>query len=284
MKRNIRKQFAMLLTLTTIITAVTATIDPFQAYAGTGSARYNAYYTEVSRLADSLTTNFKDETERQVCYDTIMTGVFGGNYQDWGSKPSMRGKTDLICVLSAEESPKMFQGFLTLYGADKYLDFHDGNHYYCMINKVELNAEGINEQNYNNLKTAYQTAEMLRAQTAQMGTVEKAKYIHDFLIDMLEHSDIDNPLNHNAFQALTTKKGICIVYTTLFSIFSRYCGLDTGTVTYDAKGMNMLHCYNTIILDNGEERCIDVLWDDTCGNDMYFLETVEANAISHPRE
>ncbi len=38
------------------------------------------------------------------------------------------------------------------------------------------------------------------------------------------------------------------------------------------------------ILDNGEERCIDVLWDENRGNDMYFLETVEENIISHPRE
>ncbi len=284
MKGNIRKQLAMLLTFAAITTALTAAIDPFQAYAGTESACNNAYYEEVSRLADSLTANFKDEAERQTCYDTMMTGVFGGNYQDWGSKSGMRGKNDLICVLNQDESLRMFQGFLTLNGADKYLDFHDGYHYYCMVNRVELNAEGINEQNYNNLKTAYRIAEMLKMQTAQMGTVEKAKYIHDFLINMLEYNEIDNQLNHNAFQALSTKKGICVVYTTLFSIFSRYCGLDTGTVTYDMKDMNMLHCYNTIIMDNGEVRCIDVTWDDSNVNDRYFFETVEENALSHPRE
>lgn len=284
MKNNIRRQAAIILAFVTITSTLATSISPIQAYAGTVTASNNTYYAEVSGIASSLTANFKDEAERRACYDTIMTGVFGANYQDWGSKSSMAGKNDLISVLSVDESNKMFQGFLTLNGADKYLDFHDGKHYYCMVNKVALNAEGINEQNYNNLKAAYQTAEMLKMQTVQMGTIDKAKHIHDFLINMLKHSDTGDPLEFNAFQAMSTKKGVCVTYTTLFCIFSRYCGLDTGTVTYDMKDLDMKHCYNTIILDNGETRCIDVLWNDIAGYDKYFLETNEANAMTHPRE
>lgn len=246
---------------------------------------FNAYYTEVSQIAASLTAPFKDEAERNACYDSMMTGVFGGNYQDWeNNKSSMGVKNDLVCVMSAETSNRMFQGFLTLNDGDKYLDFHDGNRYYCMLNKVELNTEGINEQNYKNLQTAYQTAEMLKAQTAQMGTIDKARYIQNYLIDMLECGELDDPVALNAFQALSTKKGVCVVYTTLFSIFSRYCGLDTGIVTYDMRNADMLHCYNTIVLDNGEECCIDVLWDDLVGYEKHFLETKEENIISHPRK
>lgn len=283
MKNNIRRHAAIILAFVTIASILAISINPIQVYAGTVTASNNTYYAEVTEIASSLTANFKDEAERRVCYDTIMTGVFGGNYRDWGNKKGMNGKNDLICILSKEESLKMFQGFFTLNGADKYLDFHDGNHYYCMVNKVALNAEGINEQNYNNLKAAYQTAEMLKTQTAQMGTVDKAKYIHDFLINMLEHNDTADPVKYNALQAMSTKSGVCNVYTTLFCIFSRYCGLDTGTVTYDMKDLDMKHCYNTIILDNGEERCIDVMWDDLAGYDKYFLETNEANAMTHPR-
>lgn len=284
MKNNIRRQAAIILAFVTITSTLTTSISPIQAYAGTVTASNNVYYAEVSGIASSLTANFKDEAERRVCYDTIMTGVFGGNYQDWGDKCGTAAKNDLITVLSADESNKMFQGFLTLNGADKYLDFHDGKHYYCMVNKVELNAEGINEQNYNNLKAAYQTAEMLKMQTAQMGAIDKAKHIHDFLIYMLKPSDTGDPLEFNAFQTMSTKKGVCVTYTTLFCIFGRYCGLDTGIVAYDMKNQDMKHCYNTVILDDGEERYIDVLWDDVIGYDKYFMETKEANAITHPKE
>lgn len=283
MKKNIRKSLAMIVTAT-MITTMTTTINPAQAYAAAENARSNAYYTEVSQIATVLTAPFKDEAERQACYDCMMAGVFGGNYRPWeGNKQQLNGKNTLICVLSEAESSRVFQGFLSLNGIGKHLDFYDGNRYYCMVDRVALNGDGINERNYRNLQAAYQTAEMLKAQTAGMRTVDKARHIQDYLIDLLEYGEVNSPPSYSAFQALSTQKGVCIVYTTLFCIFGRYCGLDVGTVVYREPSTSQLHTYNTIILDNGETRCIDVTWNDSELDGDFFLETVEENLISHPR-
>ena len=69
---------------------------------------------------------------------------------------------------------------------------------------------------------------------------------------------------------------------TMFMILGRYCGLDIGVVVYDAPNVPQ-HCYNTVILENSEIRCIDVLWDDILHDSRYFMEAVEANLVSHPR-
>ncbi len=98
---------------------------------------------------------------------------------------------------------------------------------------------------------------MLKTQVAQMGIINKATYIHDFLINMREHSDTSDPVKYNTLQAMSAKTGVCNnVYTTLFCIFSRYCGLVTGTVVYDMKDLDMKHCYNTIIMDGGSAEIL----------------------------
>lgn len=98
---------------------------------------------------------------------------------------------------------------------------------------------------------------MLKTQVAQMGIINKATYIHDFLINMREHSDTSDPVKYNTLQAMSAKTGVCNnVYTTLFCIFSRSCGLVTGTVVYDMKDLDMKHCYNTIIMDGGSAEIL----------------------------
>lgn len=279
MKRNIRKQLSMILTTATIITTLGTAAAPMTAYAYTANKDNNAYYSETAAMAASLTANFKDETERKSCYGAMMTGVFGEHYNDWGFR---NYKDDLICVLSEAESAKVFQGFLFLYGTAKYINIHDGNHYYCTLNKVPLNENGINEQNYNSLKTVYQAAEMLKAQTAGMNVTDKARCIHDYIVNTYEAGQDTDPNEHCALWMASSKKGVCSAYATMFIILGRYCGLDTNVVVYDIPNAPQ-HCYNTVTLENGETRCIDVLWDDIKGDLRYFMETPEANLVSHPR-
>ncbi len=280
MRKNIRKQLSMILTTTAIINTLAAAAMPVAAYAHTANERNNAYYVEVSGIAESLTANFKDETERKCCYDTMMTGVFGEHYRDWGFRQK---KDDLICVLSEEESSQVFQGLLFMYGTAKYLDLHDGNHYYCMLEKVALNEDGINAQNYDNLKAVYQAAEMLKAQTAGMNVTDKARHIHDYIVNTFNAGDEANPYDHCALRMISSGTGVCSAYTTLFTIFGRYCGLDVDMVVYKMKDRNTQHCFNTVVMENGETRSIDVLWDDVMHDMRYFMETMETNLASHPR-
>ena len=162
-----------------VATAVVATAVPYPTYAYDGIAQNNAYYKEVSAIASALTANFKDGKEKECCYSAMMTGVFGGHFNDWDYR---RGEYDLICVLDANEPNLLLTELAGMNGAVKYLDWGDGKHYYCMFDKIPLNEYGINERNYNSLRSVYQAAETLKAQTDGMNVTGKAKAIHDYMV------------------------------------------------------------------------------------------------------
>ena len=76
--------------------------------------------------------------------------------------------------------------------------------------------------------------------------------------------------------------GVCSAYMTMFLILGRYVGLDVGSLEYwDPRGT--MHTINTVALENGEMRYVDVMWDDIENGYAYFMETATENQISHPK-
>ena len=279
MKKDINNDLLKLLAVVTCASTMLTTVTPYTAYAYPVSASNNAYYQEVSEIATALTANFKDERERDCCYSALMTGVFGEHYNNWDYK---REKNDLIYVIDANETNLLLSEFVAINGRVKYLDFKNGKHYYCALNKIQLNEDGINEQSYTCLKSVYQAAVMLKEQTEGMNVTDKAKAIHDYMVARYNPGSEDNLDTHSAFYMEATGQGICSAYMIMFLLLGRYCGLDVGSVEYWTPN-GMMHTFDTVVLENGETRCIDVLWDDIEGGYKYFMETEAANLISHPR-
>ena len=264
---------------TLLITAVVAMLPQSAAYAYQVNASNNAYYMEVSKIATALTENFKDERERDCCYSAMMTGVFGEHFNDWDYN---RAENDLIYVIDANEPNLLLSEFVAINGRVKYLDFKTGKHYYCALSKIPLNEEGINEQSYECLKSVYQAAMMLKEQTEGMNVTDKAKTIHDYMIARYTPGSQEDPNAHSAFYMEANGQGVCSAYMTMFLILGRYCGLDIGSIEYwDPRGT--MHTINTVNMENGEMRYVDVMWDDIEGGYKYFMETATENQISHPK-
>ena len=127
-----------------LLTTVAAMLPQSAAYAYQVNASNNAYFKEVSDIATALTANFKDDRERDCCYSAMMTGVFGEHFNDWDYN---RAENDLIYIIDANESNLMLSEFAVMNGMIKGYRFGTDKYYYCSLNKIPLNAEGINEQN-----------------------------------------------------------------------------------------------------------------------------------------
>ena len=264
---------------TLLITAVVVMLPQSTAYAYQVNASNNAYYKEVSDIATALTENFKDEQERDCCYSAMMTGVFGEHYNDWYYN---RAENDLICVIDADEQNLLLSEFADMYGPVKYYDFGDGRHYYCALNKILLNADGINEQNYTSLKSVYQSAVALKEQTEGMNVMDKARAIHDYMVARYTPGSQEDLNAHSAFYMEATGQGVCSAYMVMFLLLGRYCGLDVGSIEYWSL-QGTMHTINTVLLETGEVRYVDMLWDDTYDSYQWFMETEAENLRSHPR-
>ena len=273
--RNKMSRYISVLLLTAIVTM----LPQSTAYAYQVNAGNNAYYKEVSDIATALTENFKDERERDCCYSALMTGVFGEHYNDWYYN---RAENDLICVIDADEQNLLLSEFADMYGPVKYYDFGDGRHYYCALNKILLNADGINEQNYTSLKSVYQAAVALKEQTEGMNVMDKARAIHDYMVARYTPGSQEDLNAHSAFYMEATGQGVCSAYMVMFLLLGRYCGLDVGSIEYWSL-QGTMHTINTVLLETGEVRYVDMLWDDTYDSYQWFMETEAENLRSHPR-
>lgn len=279
MKKDINKCLFKLLAAVTCASTMLTTITPLTAYAYQVNARNNAYYQEVSEIATALTENFKDEKEKDCCYSAMMTGVFGEHFNDWNYN---RAENDLIYVIDANEPNLMLSEFIVMNGMVKYYDFKNGKHYYCSLNKIPLNENGINEQNYTSLKSIYNAAETLKAQTAGMDVMDKALAVHDYMVARYTPGQAKDRNEHGAIWMEASGTGVCSAYMTMFILLGRYVGLDVGSLEYWSN-YGTMHTINTVTLENGEVRYVDVLWDDSYGSHQWFMETEAENLISHQR-
>ena len=273
--RNKMSRYISVLLLTVIVTM----LPQSAAYAYQVNAGNNAYYKEVSDIATALTENFKDERERDCCYSAMMTGVFGEHFNDWDYN---RAENDLIYIIDANEPNLLLSEFAVMNGMVKGYSFGTDKYYYCSLNKIPLNADGINERNYTSLKSIYQAAETLKAQTAGMDVTGKARAVHDYMVRRYTPGHVDDQNEHGAIWMEASGTGVCSAYMTMFLILGRYVGLDVGSLEYwDPRGT--MHTINTVALENGEMRYVDVMWDDIENGYAYFMETATENQISHPK-
>ena len=273
-KMQINRFLSAALTAATVAVAV-----PQPAYAYTANVNNNVYFKKVSEIATALTENFKDERERDCCYSAMMTGVFGEHFNDWDYN---RAENDLIYVIDANEPNLLLSEFAVMNGMVKGYSFGTDKYYYCSLNKIPLNADGINERNYTSLKSIYQAAETLKAQTAGMDVTGKARAVHDYMVRRYTPGHVDDQNEHGAIWMEASGTGVCSAYMTMFLILGRYVGLDVGSLEYwDPRGT--MHTINTVALENGEMRYVDVMWDDIENGYAYFMETATENQISHPK-
>ncbi len=273
-KKNKMGRFLLFLVLTIM------TLPHSTAHADTVNAGNNAYYKEVSEMASALTANFKDEKERECCYNVMMAGVFGKHYyNDWNYSWAEK---DLICVIDTDETNLLLSEFAVMYGMVIYYDLGNGKHYYCSKDIIPLNSNGIKEQNYTGLKSIYQAAETLRAQTAGMDVTGKARTVHDYMVARYTPGPEKDRNEHGAIWMEATGTGVCSAYMTMFLILGRYVGLDVGSLEYWSN-YGTMHTINTVTMENGEVRYVDVMWDDIENGHAYFLETEAENRISHQR-
>ena len=94
--------------------------------------------------------------------------------------------------------------------------------------------------------------------------------------------DAVNRNEHGAIYMEATGTGVCSAYMTMFVILGRYVGLDVGSLEYWSN-YGTMHTINTVTLENGEVRYVDVMWDDEYDSYKWFMETESENRISHQR-
>lgn len=222
------------------------------------------YYNEVSSMAKTLSENLPD-VEREYLYDICMVSVFGKNYRHATSKYF----ADKICTLSKEELESMQPGFLSnllLTGSLEYQN-KDRQDLYT-VNPVELNADGINETNYQDLKALYATFLEAKEKLANLDEVTKIRTLHDFIIEKLDAPPAGTETtarNHSMAAALTDHLGACNVYSNLFYVI----GTSNGLIVKIDHDHNNHDC--NYVFTNGKWLSMDIMYDDTSNSNAAYL-------------
>ena len=133
------------------------------------------------------------------------------------------------------------------------------------VQHIPLNAQGLNEANYQGIREIYRRYQEVRNGASDLGEMEKIRYIHEYLVNTLEPVPAGKTQMQDAHWIQNVFSGqyaYCIAYTNLFYLFGRGCGLEVG---YDGgkdggHGVRK-HVRNTVTV-NGELRYLDVMWDD----------------------
>lgn len=222
------------------------------------------YYNEVSSMAKTLSENLSD-VEREYLYDVCMVSVFGKNYK----KATSKYFADKICTFTKEELNSMQPGFLSnllLTGSLEYKQ-RDRQELYT-VNPVELNADGINEAGYQELKVLYTTFLEAKEKLANLDEATKIRTLHDFIVEKIDAPPAEiepTARNHSMTAALADRVGSCNVYSNLFYIIGTSNGL---TVKIDHDHNN--HDCN-YVFTNGKWLSMDIMYDDTSNSDYAYL-------------
>lgn len=254
---------------------------PLNVYAHIINTENNTYYNEVNEMATKLSENIADETVRDACYNTIMAHVFGEHHLNWSGS---NYQDDLIMTVPRSQTSYTFESVIGLFGMVKYRAANgNGELFYCCTEtKIPLNENGINEDNYNGVKKLYQAAEDLRMQTKNMGEIDKAKTVHNYIADAITYKNTNEKSNCYAIRGFMSGEGVCEVYSVLYYLLGRYIGLDVDLIVYETNS-GLLHSYNSLTTADGIKTYIDVSMDDVYNTSRYFMESEDATAITHPR-
>jgi transglutaminase/protease-like cytokinesis protein 3 len=141
----------------------------------------------------------------------------------------------------------------------------------CSYSRILLNSGGISQTNYENLKNMFQLCTNIKNATSNMNDTDKARYIHDIIIDLLTPaSSKDNwqDCDDVYYTPACLNKGIayCAAYANLYYIIGRMSGLDVGYDEHPSRN----HVLNTITID-GVTTYVDVIWDDDVDQYKYFM-------------
>lgn len=221
------------------------------------------YYNEVSTMAKTISENLP-EAEREYLYDACMVSVFGANYRSSNSQYL----ADLICVMTADEVNSMQRGFLYNLVSTGSVKYSDNRWELRTVNPIALNAEGVNEGNYQELKTLYATFMEAKEKLANLDEATKIRVLHDFIIEKLDAPAVGVKTTermHSMAAALTDHLGACNVYSNLFYIIGTSNGL---TVKIDHDHTN--HDCNYVFV-NGKWLSMDVMYDDTSNSTNAYL-------------
>lgn len=222
------------------------------------------YYNEVSTMAKTISESLP-ETEREYLYHECMVSVFGANYK----KRSSQYFADMFCTMSADEAKSIQAGFfsnLLITGSLRYQN--SGRYEFATTTPIELNADGINETNYQELKILYATFLEAKDKLANLDEATKIRTLHDFIIDKLDPPPAGvepTARNHSMMAALADHVGSCNVYSNLFYIIGTANGL---TVKIDHDHVN--HDCN-YVFTNGKWLSLDVMHDDTTNSNVAYL-------------
>ena len=142
---------------------------------------------------------------------------------------------------------------------------------------------------YNELKDDLSTAkktfdlragEILAEAKALEGNFEKAKYVHDELLELVTYAE-DADLSQTAYSALVNKETVCAGYARAYQYLLQQLGIPCYYCT-GYSGMN--HAWNIVYL-YGDYYNVDVTWDDTDPATYDYFNRTDADlAKTHKRK
>ena len=223
----------------------------------------NKYYNEVSTMAETISESLP-EAEREYMYDACMVSVFGVNYR----KSAGQYFADLICVMTSDEVNSMQQGLLSNLVYSGSVRYNDDRWEIRAVNPIALNAEGVNEDNYQGLKLLYATFLEAKEKLTDLDEAAKIRALHDLIIEKLDAPAVGVETTermHSMTAALTDHLGACNVYSSLFYILGTANGL-TVKIDHD----HVKHDCNYVFI-NGKWLSMDVMYDDTSNSTKAYL-------------
>ena len=270
-----KKLFTLCATICYLFMAVFAT--PITALAATevgpgvtadANVAGNKYYKEVSMMASTISSKLPTELERSYLYDACMTNVFGATYHNQSSKYTNGA---LIHTMRVEDTDTLPISFMCSFTSIRGLKWSDGKLEMYTEEPIELNAEGISESGYQEVKTVYQAYVTLQNQTRSMTDEQKIRIIYDYILSNAHsykhtaNDEKESEGSHRIGYALVHHTAWCSAFASMFYLFGTANGLQ---VTIDEDHVN--HANNTVMV-NGELKHMDLMWDSGVGYSKYYL-------------
>ena len=270
-----KKLFTLCATICYLFMAVFAT--PVTALAATEigpgvtadvNVMRNPYYNEVSMMASTISSKLPTELERSYLYDACMTNVFGAKYHN---QPSQYADGALIHTMTTEEKDSLPISFLCSFMRAQELRWPSGKLEVYTVEPIELNAEGISESGYQEVKAVYQAYVTLQNQTSSMTDEQKIRSIYDYILSnahsykQTANDETASISSHYIGYALVHHTAWCSAFASMFYLLGTANGLQ---VTIDEDHIN--HANNTVMV-NGELKHMDLMWDSSVGYAKYYL-------------
>lgn len=137
------------------------------------------------------------------------------------------------------------------------------SYYGSRVSKLyfSLNEAASDLDTYKSLFEKQANAILTQAATLR-NDADKAKFIHDYLVDTVDYSD-DAPMNQSPFSALISRKTVCAGYARAYQYLMQQLGIPCAVVEGVAAGQP--HAWNIVKLGGGYYNT-DLTWDDPLNN------------------